>query len=89
MQRTPSFYSIPAKIINPATGFILADLNGTNNSFQKHDLPTLSRYPGHRPGIRRPGKIPRIYECCTRIENTRKLLIIAETTANPVPKNKA
>lgn len=88
MQRTPSFYYIPVKIKNPATGFIPADLNGTDNSFQKHDLSILSHYSGHRPGIRRPGKIP-LYECCALIENTRKLLITAETTANPVPKNKA
>ena len=32
--RTLSFYSIPAKIKNPVTGFILADLNGADNSFK-------------------------------------------------------
>lgn len=88
MQRTPSFYYIPVKIKKPVTGFIPADINGADNSFKSTIYRSSPIIPDIVPEFTAPGKIP-LYECCALIENTRKLLITAEITANPVPKNKA
>lgn len=58
MQRTPSFYYIPAKIKNPATGFIPADLNGADNSFKSTIYRPSPVIPDIVPESADPAKSP-------------------------------